>query len=60
MEIMVINEELRLLINKNAPVNEIRDAALRNGMNTLAMSAMRKVAEGITSIEQMLAITMDH
>ena len=57
---MVINEELRLLINRNAPVNEIRDAALRGGMKTLAMSAMRKVAEGITSIEQMLAITMDH
>lgn len=60
MEIMVINEELRLLINKNAPVNEIRDAALKNGMKTLGMSAMRKVAEGITSIEQMLAITMEH
>ena len=60
MEIMVVNEELRILISKNAPLNEIKDAAQRNGMRTLGMSAMRKVVEGITSVDQLLAITMDH
>ncbi|MDO8801780.1 GspE/PulE family protein [Phenylobacterium sp.] len=56
-EVMAINNEIRLLITRSAGYNEIKDAARKNGMDTLFESGMKKVEEGITSLDEVLGIT---
>ncbi len=56
-EVMVINDEIRLLITRGAGYNEIKDAARKNGMDTLFESGMKKVEEGITGLDEVLGIT---
>lgn len=57
-ETMTINDEIRRLMAKEASYNDIKDAARKNGMDTLFESAMKKVEEGITSIDEALGITL--
>jgi type IV pilus assembly protein PilB len=51
-EFMIINDELRALINNGATVGEMRDAAARNGMITLRDAGMQKLHLGLTTIEE--------
>lgn len=56
-EVMAINDEIRKLVSKNASYAEIKDAARKNGMDTLFESGLKKVEEGITSLEEILGVT---
>ncbi len=56
-EVMAINDEIRTLITRSAGYNEIKDAARRNEMDTLFESGMKKVEAGITSVDEILALT---
>ena len=56
-EVMAINDEIRELISRSASYNEIRDAARRNEMDTLFESGMKKVENGITSVDEILGVT---
>jgi type IV pilus assembly protein PilB len=56
-EVMTINDEIRSLITHSAGYNELRDAARRNGMDTLFESGMKKVEDGITSVDEILGVT---
>jgi type IV pilus assembly protein PilB len=56
-EVMAINDEVRSLITRSAGYNELRDAARRNEMDTLFESGMKKVENGITSVDEVLAMT---
>ena len=56
-EMMSINDELRQLISQGKPDNIIKEVAQKNGMMTLQESGFRKVREGITSLEEVLAVT---
>jgi type IV pilus assembly protein PilB len=58
VEIMEVNERLKALINEGAAVPAIRDAAMAHGMHLLVQSAMRNVLSGLTSIEEMLALSV--
>ncbi|MDR1471626.1 MAG: Flp pilus assembly complex ATPase component TadA [Synergistaceae bacterium] len=58
VEIMEVNERLKALVNDGASVPTIRDAAMENGMHLLVQSAMRNVLSGVTSIEEMLALSV--
>jgi type IV pilus assembly protein PilB len=58
-EVMAINDEIRQLISRSAGYNEIRDAARRNGMDTLFESGMKKVENGITSVDEILGVTTE-
>lgn len=51
-EIMEVNQNIRECINKRAPESEILKEAKNNGLQTLAQSAVRKVLEGLTTIEE--------
>jgi type IV pilus assembly protein PilB len=53
-EMLDITEEIRGLINNNAPESEIKKIAVKNGMETLADSAKEKFLSGITSLEEIL------
>lgn len=57
-EVMVINEELRELINQKASYQKIKDAAKASGMQTLYESAIKKVESGITSLEEAFSVTL--
>ena len=57
-EVMVINEEIRDLINQKASFQRIREVAKANGMSTLYDSAIKKVEKGITSLEEALSVTL--
>lgn len=57
-EIMQINKEIRELINRDASVEEITNAALRNGMKTLSKSAINVILKGNSTIEELLRVTL--
>ncbi|RJO65027.1 MAG: type II secretion system protein GspE [Candidatus Omnitrophota bacterium] len=57
-EVMVLNNQLRELINVKASFQQIREVAMATGMQTLYESALKKVEEGTTSLEEALAITL--
>lgn len=51
-EVMEVNSEIQRLIIARAPLESLRDAAVRNGMTTLTADGLRKAAEGITSLAE--------
>jgi type IV pilus assembly protein PilB len=56
-EVMPVKEELKELILEGASAGEIKKTAIRLGMNTLRISGLNKVREGITTIEEVLRVT---
>jgi type IV pilus assembly protein PilB len=57
-EVMPITDELREMILRNAPTAEIRELALSQGMKTLRQNALQKVLDGVTTIEEVLRVTV--
>jgi type IV pilus assembly protein PilB len=57
-EIMEITETLRDLIVHSAPLKELREAAIREGMTPLRQSGMLKVRDGVTTMEEVARETM--
>ena len=56
-EWMDTNVEIRQLILKNVSTDVIRDAAIREGMKTLAEDGWRLVRLGVTTVEEVLSVT---
>ena len=56
-EWMDSDNEIRQLVLKNASTDQIRDAARRAGMCTLAEDGWRLVRMGITTVEEVLSVT---
>ncbi len=54
---MDTDEEIRQLILNNASTDQIRDAARKGGMRTLAEDGWRLVAAGVTTVEEVLSVT---
>ena len=54
-ELMTINEELIDGINKEIESAELKNIAIRHGMNTLHQDSMLKVKEGLTTMEEAIA-----
>jgi type IV pilus assembly protein PilB len=57
-EVMVVNEALRALILAGAPALELRRQAVADGMITLRGSGLRKVAAGVTTLEEVVRETV--
>jgi len=55
---MLVNEELKALINQAVSFQKIRESAKLNGMQTLYESALRKVEMGLTSLEEAFSVTL--
>ena len=55
-ELMEMNEELRNLTFSKAPTNEIREKARSYGMLTLMEDGLRKIIQGITTIDEILRV----
>jgi type IV pilus assembly protein PilB len=56
-EVMSISSRMRVLILENASTQELEDQAVKEGMLTLRMGALRKFEDGITTIEEVLRVT---
>jgi len=58
-EFLEIDDEIRNLIMKQVSAGEIRRYALSKGLRTLRMDGARKVAEGLTTISEVLRVTQE-
>jgi len=57
-EVMPLYEEIRDLVLSGASTPEIKRAAMNRGVNTLRQSGLTKVREGVTSLEEVMRVTM--
>ena len=58
-ELLVLNDELRKMIAEGTPLQSIRTAARKGGMQNVQEVALHKVFEGHTSINEVLRVTKD-
>ena len=58
-ELLVIDDETRQLILNKATSQLIREAARKKGMVTLREDGWKKVAKGITTVEEVLRVTLN-
>ena len=58
-EILRIDDTLRRLINENATVIELADAAKKAGLKSLLQYGLEKAAEGYTSVEEVLKVACE-
>ncbi len=56
-ELLVSNDEIRVLASERRSTNEIRKAAIASGMRTLREDGWIKVARGLTTVEEVLRVT---
>ncbi|MFP4473569.1 MAG: GspE/PulE family protein [Candidatus Omnitrophota bacterium] len=56
-ETLVVNDDIREMVSRNAGYNEIMDVARKNGMDTLFEDGIKKVEAGITSFDEIVSIT---
>jgi type IV pilus assembly protein PilB len=56
-EILVMHEGLKELILKSASAADLKREAVKLGMSTLRMSALQKVRDGLTTIEETIRVT---
>ena len=56
-EICLMSTRLQELIQRRAPASELRDLAIREGMVPLRKDGWNRVAQGVTSIEEVLRVT---
>jgi len=57
-EVMPISPEIRELILRNAPTAELREVAQSQGMRSLRQNALQKVLDGVTTVEEVLRVTL--
>ena len=58
-EYLSVDDDIRREISKNSPTEAIKDVALKKGMITLRDDGWRKVRKGITTISEVLKVTLE-
>lgn len=58
-EVMEIDDDIRDLISKGSQTEILREAARKNGMRTLRESAILKAEQGVTSLEEVMRVTLE-
>jgi type IV pilus assembly protein PilB len=56
-EILYVNPELQDAIVKQRPANELKEVATKHGMRTLRQAGLRKVAAGVTTLDEIIRVT---
>jgi type IV pilus assembly protein PilB len=57
-EVMPVTPDLRDMILKGAPTAALRRTAQSHGMKTLRQTGLMKVLEGVTTVEEVLKVTV--
>ncbi len=55
-ELLEVTDELKGMIHENTDLREVRKQNLKDGMNLLRISGAYKVAQGLTTIEEVLRV----
>ncbi|NLY78189.1 MAG: type II/IV secretion system protein [Tissierellia bacterium] len=55
-EIMIINEEIRRIINAERGIDELRELAIKSGMSTIMDNSVELALKGISSLDEILRI----
>jgi len=58
-EVMVVTERLREKIGAGATTEELRKAAVAEGMRTLKVNTLRKIVSGVCSVDEIQFVTTD-
>lgn len=58
-ELLAVDDQLRDVIARNPNVSEFRRMCLERGMVSLQSDGMRKVADGLTSIQEVMRVTRE-
>ena len=58
-ELLSVDEEVRALVSTNANAGTVRAKAIENGMRTLRDDGIRKVLDGVTSIDEVARVTQE-
>ncbi len=56
-EVLTVDDAIKELVLKGADSPLIKREAVRHGMRTLRQSALRKLSEGVTTVEEVLRVT---
>ncbi len=56
-EVMPVSDRIKEMILHDASVAEIKNQAIAEGMSTLRMSGLKKIKEGVTTIEEVMNAT---
>jgi type IV pilus assembly protein PilB len=56
-EFLVVNENYKAIINSDCSINTLKAAFEKDGSGTLYQDGMRKVRDGITTIDEVLRVT---
>jgi type II secretory ATPase GspE/PulE/Tfp pilus assembly ATPase PilB-like protein len=57
-ELLVVDDDIRQLILSKTSAHIIRDAARKKGMRTLREDGWDKVVSGVTTVEEILRVTL--
>jgi len=55
-EIMPVNRPIRQLITGDVSHRELRDAAMKEGMRSLKVSGAQKIADGLTTLQELYSV----
>jgi type II secretory ATPase GspE/PulE/Tfp pilus assembly ATPase PilB-like protein len=56
-EVLTVDDELRMLITRSAPLDELRNAALAKGFRTMRFHALRLWLQGVTTTRELMRVT---
>lgn len=56
-EVLEVTKEIRKLVNEKADADVVAQAAMKEGMRTILMDGFSKVAQGLTTLEEILRVT---
>ncbi|MCX7661431.1 MAG: type II/IV secretion system protein, partial [Candidatus Omnitrophica bacterium] len=58
-EVMLVDRQIRELIGQHVSYSQLREKARQLGILSLYESGLKKVEEGVTSLEEALSVTME-
>jgi type IV pilus assembly protein PilB len=53
-EVMPFSEGLKTLLYQSAPLSDLKRQAVKDGMRSLRMSALTKLKQGVTTIQEVI------
>jgi type IV pilus assembly protein PilB len=56
-ELLLVNEDIRKMIDEKASADQIKEIAVKAGMRTLKDDGLNKIGAGLTTIEEVLRVT---
>ncbi len=56
-EILIVDKEIQKLMYENAKIEDISNAAVKNGMVTLRESCIEQVLKGVSTVDELLRVT---